>query len=209
MLDLGCGPAPLAFMVEWTDRQLQRDEPHLDAAARAERVRHFWARPDADPANPPPHSTGAALDVTLMDERGREVDMASPFDQPPECSHPRHFASTRDEAGERAHAHRELLFKLLSAAGFRRHPHEWWHFSFGDQPGPPTPARQLRATAESTGDLRAPSRTRRHGGLAREGDGENRHVLQRVQRPGPDHATGLQRRQAHQPAEEAGHQHAG
>lgn len=122
-----------AFMVEFTDRQLQRDEPHLDAAARAERVRLFWAMPDADPANPPPHSTGAALDVTLMDEAGHEVDMGSPFDEPTERSYPQHFASARDEAGQHAHAHRELLFRLLSAAGFRRHPREWWHFSFGDQ----------------------------------------------------------------------------
>ncbi|MFZ5446823.1 MAG: M15 family metallopeptidase [Myxococcota bacterium] len=122
-----------AFMVAWTDRQLARDEPQLSAEARAARVRQFWAMPSEDPRSPPPHSTGAALDVTLVDEHARELDMGSPFDEPTERSYPQHFAHATDAAGQRAHAHRELLYRLLSAVGFRRHPREWWHFSYGDQ----------------------------------------------------------------------------
>ena len=127
---------PLAvqrFMVELTDRQLQRDEPQLDAEGRAARVRQFWAMPSEDPATPPPHSTGAAVDVTLVDAEGRVVDMGSPFDEPTERSYPMHFAAAVDEAGRRAHEHRELLGRVLREAGFRRHPREWWHFSYGDQ----------------------------------------------------------------------------
>ena len=82
------------FMVELTDRQLQRDEPQLDAEARAARVRQFWAMPSEDPATPPPHSTGAAVDVTLVDAEGRVVDMGSPFDEPTERSYPMHFAAS-------------------------------------------------------------------------------------------------------------------
>lgn len=127
-------PVPVqAFMVEWTDRQLARDEPHLDAAARAARVRQFWAMPSEDPTTPPPHSTGAAVDVTLIDEAHRELDMGSPFDEPTPRSYPDHFAAATDDAGQRAHGHRQLLFAVLRDAGFRRHPREWWHFSFGDQ----------------------------------------------------------------------------
>lgn len=127
---------PLAvqrFMVELTDRQLARDEPHLDAEARAVRVRQFWAMPSEDPTTPPPHSTGAAVDVTLVDAAGLVLDMGSPFDEPTERSYPDHFAAAGDDAGKRAHQHRQLLFVVLRDAGFRRHPREWWHFSYGDQ----------------------------------------------------------------------------
>jgi zinc D-Ala-D-Ala dipeptidase len=31
------------------------------------------------------------------------------------------------------HHHRSLLHSAMSAAGFRQHPNEWWHFSLGDQ----------------------------------------------------------------------------
>ncbi len=122
-----------AFMVEWTDRQLARDAPHLDAAARMQRVLQFWAMPSEDPASPPPHSTGAAVDLTLVDANQREVDMGSPFDEPTERSFPNHFASATDDGGRRAHESRQLLFRLMSAVGFRRQPREWWHFSYGDQ----------------------------------------------------------------------------
>ena len=28
---------------------------------------------------------------------------------------------------------RDLLANVMRKAGFVRHPHEWWHFSYGDQ----------------------------------------------------------------------------
>jgi D-alanyl-D-alanine dipeptidase len=89
--------------------------------------------PSEDPATPPPHSTGGAVDVTLVDARGDVVDMGSPFDEPTERSYPEHFAAAVDEAGRAAHAHRRLLYEVLHGAGFVRHPREWWHFSYGDQ----------------------------------------------------------------------------
>lgn len=94
-----------------------------------ERTYRIWAEPSADPATPPPHSTGAALDLTLADDRGAEVSMGSPIDENSDRSNPDYFAG-RDAA---AHAHRELLRQVMGCAGFRRHPDEWWHFSLGDQ----------------------------------------------------------------------------
>lgn len=98
-----------------------------------EKVYRLWAIPSADPATPPPHSTGAVVDITLADENGQEVNMGSPIDENSDRSNSDHFANASDEAGKRANANRELLNDVMCAEGFQRNPREWWHFSKGDQ----------------------------------------------------------------------------
>ncbi|NJR68824.1 MAG: D-alanyl-D-alanine dipeptidase [Synechococcales cyanobacterium CRU_2_2] len=104
-------------------------------------VHTFWAIPSDDPATPPPHSTGAAVDVTLINQLGQVIDMGSPIDAISERSYPNYFASqasvsrTAEQVleAQRFHQHREILRLTMESAGFLRHPREWWHFSFGDQ----------------------------------------------------------------------------
>lgn len=122
-----------AFMVEREFAAQARLHPALDKENLAELVYQFWALPSDDPATPSPHSTGAAIDCTLMDAEGREVDMGSPIDEVSERSYPDYFAQAEDEAGRRMHANRLLLRNVIIAEGFRNHKNEWWHFSLGDQ----------------------------------------------------------------------------
>jgi zinc D-Ala-D-Ala dipeptidase len=98
-----------------------------------EQVYQFWAAPSSNPATPPPHSTGAAVDVTLVDAAGNTVEMGSPIDEMSPRSYPEHFATNRSSAGQLAHQNRRLLLQVMTSAGFRQHPQEWWHFSYGDQ----------------------------------------------------------------------------
>jgi D-alanyl-D-alanine dipeptidase len=122
------------FLAQVRERGWQADRltPAQREAAMAA-VMQFWAVPSDDPATPPPHSTGAAVDVTLVDGRGQAVAMGSPIDEVSPRSHPDHFAASADPAEQRYHAHRTLLHRAMAAAGFCRHPNEWWHFSLGDQ----------------------------------------------------------------------------
>ncbi len=133
LLDAYRPVAVQAFMVDHTDRQIAVAEPNLSEAERRAKVLTFWALPSPNPATPPPHSTGAALDLTLVDDQGAVVDMGSPFDEPSPRSYPDHFAAATDPIGQRAHRQRQLLNTVMTEAGFRRHPNEWWHFSWGDQ----------------------------------------------------------------------------
>jgi len=135
---------PLAvqrYMVDYSFEEWVRSH-HLDPANLTpeqrqeclEHVHQFWAVPSTDPATPPPHSTGAAIDVTLVDPSGTEVDMGSPIDELSPRSYPGHFANPCAEPeGDRYHQNRQLLRQVLLTAGFCQHPKEWWHFSFGDQ----------------------------------------------------------------------------
>jgi D-alanyl-D-alanine dipeptidase len=89
----------------------------------------------ADPARGSIHSFGMALDATLIDARGRELDMGSAFDEMTELSHPkleeRHLASGALTPGQLKS--RELLREVLGAAGFRGIDNEWWHFEMLDR----------------------------------------------------------------------------
>lgn len=89
----------------------------------------------ADPARGSIHSFGMALDATLLDDQGRELDMGTGYDAMTELSHPRlearHLASGQLTAEQ--HRHRELLRDALHAGGFRGIDNEWWHFEMGDR----------------------------------------------------------------------------
>jgi D-alanyl-D-alanine dipeptidase len=96
-------------------------------------VYQIWAIPSFDLATPPPHSTGAAIDITLVDKDGISIDMGSPIDEMSPRSQPDYFANANDAQSQSYHQHRQILLQAMTQAGFLRHPGEWWHFSIGDQ----------------------------------------------------------------------------
>ena len=128
------------FMVDATfaeQLQAQGIEPDRLSPQQSQQVwqqvYQFWAPPSKKATMPPPHSTGAAVDLTLTDETGQPVDMGSPIDEVSPRSFPKHFAAGRTPEAQSFHRRRQLLNAVMSAAGFRRHQQEWWHFSYGDQ----------------------------------------------------------------------------
>jgi zinc D-Ala-D-Ala dipeptidase len=130
-------PIPVQqFMVQYSfqqEAQAQKVDPQTLSEAEREalmaRVYQFWAAPSPDPATPPPHSTGGALDVTLLDESGKEIDMGSPIDEISDRSYPDYFAAI----DPKVHYHRQILKQIMTDSGFKQHLNEWWHFCYGDQ----------------------------------------------------------------------------
>ncbi|MFH7030376.1 MAG: M15 family metallopeptidase [Heteroscytonema crispum UTEX LB 1556] len=128
------------FMVDYSFGEAVRErgliEAELSDTQRQEvweAVYKIWAQPSLDEKTPPPHSTGAAVDVTLVDEMGQIVDMGSPIDEMSERSLPNYYANITQTEAQQYHAHRLLLCNVMEKAGFQRNPREWWHFSLGDQ----------------------------------------------------------------------------
>jgi D-alanyl-D-alanine dipeptidase len=79
-----------------------------------------------------PHVAGAAVDVTLADASGHELDMGTPIDATPEQSGGRcYFAA--DGISREARANRDLLARVLCGEGLVNYPTEWWHYSYGDR----------------------------------------------------------------------------
>ncbi len=96
-------------------------------------VGRFWAAPSRDPMTPPPHSTGAAVDLTLSSSDGTPLAMGGEIDAIGAVSEPQHYAGREDSDAQRWHQRRQLLADVMEASGFAQHPNEWWHYSFGDQ----------------------------------------------------------------------------
>lgn len=143
---------PLAvqqFMVDHTFAEVAKSQGYLPTELTGEQresiwqqVYQIWAVPSPDPLTPPPHSTGGAMDITLLDVKGDWVFMGSAIDELSPRSQPDYFAAiaahpTADphdrEQAQLAHQHRQLLHEIMVTAGFERHPGEWWHFCQGDQ----------------------------------------------------------------------------
>ena len=97
-------------------------------------VSEFWAAPSLDPATPPPHSTGAAIDATLTDENGRAVDMGSPIDRNfPIALFPTIFPIATIPKRNGAIAIELCCWTSCDRPAFGDTPRSGGIFSFGDQ----------------------------------------------------------------------------
>jgi len=74
------------------------------------------------------HQTGGAVDVTLGDENGVELDMGTLVQEFSELT-PTESVGLSEEVQSR----RDLLLNIMNDSGFSNFPGEWWHFSYGDQ----------------------------------------------------------------------------
>jgi D-alanyl-D-alanine dipeptidase len=77
----------------------------------------------AEPARGSNHSRGTALDVTLLDANGDELDMGTGFDAMTVESE--HFHPGLPQQVQR---NRMLLLGVMHGAGFTHIPSEWWHY---------------------------------------------------------------------------------
>jgi len=111
---------------------LEKQNPDVYAVLAA-KVFEFWGIPSDDPKTPPPHSTGAAVDLTVQDAAGHEVGMGCPIDETTQRAYPDYYAGATAPEQRSYDENRRLLNAVMSAAGFSRHANEWWHFSLGDQ----------------------------------------------------------------------------
>ncbi len=79
----------------------------------------------SDPRKGSMHNRGAAVDLTLTDPAGRQLDMGTAFDFFGPKAHPG-YSGLPDSILER----RRLLSNAMQAEGFRPITTEWWHFSY-------------------------------------------------------------------------------
>ena len=133
----------IAQAVAAANKELRRLKPGhtiviLDAARPLSVQRHMWSlvkdTPDkvyvASPAKGGMHNFGAAVDLTIADPDGEQLDMGTPFD---------HFgpeAHVGDESeltaqglmSAEAAGNRAFLVSLMRRHGMRVYHREWWHY---------------------------------------------------------------------------------
>ena len=82
------------------------------------------ARYVAPPGPGSRHARGAAVDVTLVNAKGRELEMPSAFDDFSVRAHANYNGASRVAKHNRA-----VLRAAMIGAGFTPLRHEWWHFN--------------------------------------------------------------------------------
>ncbi len=111
----------------------------LENKTEAERkavICKFVSDPVPDKAVPPAHTTGGAIDLTILDPEGRELPMGCDFDAFTDKTYaayfemPEHLQSAEEE---QIRDNRRLLYFAMTDAGFTNLPSEWWHYDYGDR----------------------------------------------------------------------------
>lgn len=93
-------------------------------------IRKFVSPPIEDRNVPPVHTTGGAVDLTIINSAGEELDMGSGFDEFTDRTYTSYY---ENEKNDRVKENRRLLFHTMIEAGFVNLPSEWWHFDYGDR----------------------------------------------------------------------------
>lgn len=79
----------------------------------------------------PPHATGGAVDLTLVDLEGKELNLGTNFDYfGPEASSTYFDENSIDDIVRK---NRILLREAMIAKDFIEYSEEWWHFDYGNQ----------------------------------------------------------------------------
>ncbi|MEV8226759.1 M15 family metallopeptidase [Streptomyces sp. NPDC079167] len=129
----------LLFVEGYRPLALQRRyfTEYRDALAAAqpnwtpERV-HQAASRYVSPPDIAPHSAGAAVDVTLVDQDGHELDLGTRVNASPEESDGACFTHAANLSDQARH-HRTLLLNAMESAGLTNYETEFWHYSAADR----------------------------------------------------------------------------
>ncbi|MFF3394771.1 M15 family metallopeptidase [Streptomyces sp. NPDC002669] len=134
-------PEGLRLLVVEGYRPLDLQRKYFERYARNLRALHpGWTPQEVRTAasryvSPPeiaPHSAGAAVDLTLVDASGRELDMGTAMNANPEDSQGACYTNAPNISAT-ARSNRAVLTTAMTAAGLVNYGTEWWHFSFGDR----------------------------------------------------------------------------
>ena len=113
----------------WDGVVCEQKKKHPEMDVNSE---EFIALCDVFAANPyrqgSGHQSGASVDISLIDDAGKEYDMGGMV---------RGFDETADfdcpNISPEGRKNREILRDALSKSGLVNYPSEWWHYSFGDR----------------------------------------------------------------------------
>ena len=128
----------------WLPKYLKKIHPDFSRDELLKELNFYSAKPpisenDIDRNGPPPHTTGATMDVTLRFKDSKEfLFMGSIFDDVTNLVHTDYFELKNPKklltlSEEEALKNRRILYHSMKEEGIENYPYEWWHYSWGDQ----------------------------------------------------------------------------
>jgi D-alanyl-D-alanine dipeptidase len=127
MLTLRCGHRSLTIQkkrYEWMYRKLKKKYPQWNVKKLREETSKCVAPPDIVP----PHSTGGAIDLSIVGIDGKQLNMGTQLGRFSEKTY-----TSSKKISSISRKNRKMLISIMSKAGFVNYPTEWWHWSYGDR----------------------------------------------------------------------------
>lgn len=76
---------------------------------------------------PPPHTTGGAVDLGIVDDAGERLDFVSPFEVGWDSA-----PTALPGLSPLARSNRDMLIEVMLESGLTNFAGEWWHWSYGE-----------------------------------------------------------------------------
>ena len=93
-------------------------------------INKFVSIPDKN--SPPAHTTGGAVDVTLL-YNGEYLDLGCKFDEFCDRTHTNYYKDYKDLESINIHKNRMILYNSMIKAGFTNLESEYWHYDYGNK----------------------------------------------------------------------------
>lgn len=107
--------------------RVKKENPGLDENSLRKIVFNLVFPPNLEQTTPAPHMTGGAVDLTLADRNGWEIDMGGGY-----CEFGKK-AYTNARVSKKQRENRLLLLNTMIEAEFANFPGEWWHYMHGER----------------------------------------------------------------------------
>lgn len=96
----------------------------------------FVANPIHDKELPPAHTTGGAIDLTVIAPDGKKLEFGTEFDAFTDKTRAAYYETIdieNDVEAKKIRNNRRFLYNVMMEAGFVNLPSEWWHYEYGDK----------------------------------------------------------------------------
>ncbi|HPC39096.1 MAG TPA: M15 family metallopeptidase [Exilispira sp.] len=119
--------------------KLAKQNPTMNEDQLIALTLNFVSLPSEDPKKPSAHSTGGSIDLTIVDDEGKLLDMGSYFDDMGDIVITTYFEEKLkkgEKLGEKELKiieNRRLLYNIMIEQGFTNFVNEWWHYDYGNQ----------------------------------------------------------------------------
>ncbi|HRW21103.1 MAG TPA: M15 family metallopeptidase [Bacteroidales bacterium] len=118
----------LSLIVFDAARPVSVQQKMWDMVEVPEQIKHWYV---ANPQKGSIHNYGMAVDVSIINKNGELLDMGTDFDYFGELAYPgkEYYFFERGKLDSIQIQNRELLYRIMSEAGFYVSKTEWWHYN--------------------------------------------------------------------------------